>query len=208
MISLKLITPVSQIKDKINESLSIQMNKILRSKQSFITKELQDSINGWILEQPEIISLLSSNPNSLAGQFGIPSGMVNSAVESIIYSIKNSIRIDFQPFDKKLKGSFNINVQPDDFQDILSLGTGHVNYKDGDLHWLDWLITLGSSIIVANYHYQPSGGRGRSGLGFMSVGQSFRVSPSFSGTIDNNFITRALRGRESYISSILHKVFS
>jgi hypothetical protein len=99
----------------------------------------------------------------------------------------------------------SVYIQPSSFQNILSLGSGHVVYAKGDLHWLDWLIRMGDTIIVADYDYNPNTGRGRSGLGNMKKGGSFRVPPEFSGTLENNFITRALIGSEQ--EEIIAKIF-
>jgi hypothetical protein len=41
----------------------------------------------------------------------------------------------------------------------------------------------------------------------MTKGAAFRVSPSFSGTVDDNFITRAFSGKEKEVSSILMGIF-
>ena len=78
-------------------------------------------------------------------------------------------------------------------------------YAKGDLHWLQWLLERGDEIIVAGYEFGGNSGRGRSGLGYMTTGGSFRVPPQFSGTKDNNFISRALVGKaqEQAISKIL-----
>ena len=61
---------------------------------------------------------------------------------------------------------------------------------------------------MAGYSYDAQSGLGRSGLGYMSEGGAFRVPPQFSGTSDNNFITRALIGeaQEKQISKILQDV--
>ena len=78
--------------------------------------------------------------------------------------------------------------------------------KGADLHWLDWLLTLGDKTIVIGYEYKPGTG-GRSGGGTMTKGTAFRVSPSYSGTIEDNFITRAFSNKEKEVSSILMGIF-
>jgi len=207
MISLKIIDSTPSVTKKVNRAFADQLNKRLKNKVPNIQNESKSLIDEWILSQPEIISLLSRNPLSLAGQFGIPSSMVPTAVSSIIQSVKNSTYTHFEPFNQDLKGNLSIHVQQSDFSNILSLVEGHVFYENGDLHWLNWLITLGSSMIIANYSYQASGGNGRSGLGVMKIGGSFRVPPAFSGTIEDNFITRAISGisQQNQIFGIIKK---
>ena len=61
---------------------------------------------------------------------------------------------------------------------------------------------------MVNYQYNPQTGLGRSGLGNMKPGGAFRVPPQFSGTVENNFITRAFVGdyQEGQIINIIQKV--
>ena len=70
------------------------------------------------------------------------------------------------------------------------------------------MLEYGDTIIVANYDYNPQTGLGRSSLGNMKDGTGFRVPPEFSGTLTNNFITRALTEpqQEQRIYNILKKV--
>ena len=55
----------------------------------------------------------------------------------------------------------------------------------------------------------PGAGVGRSGLGSMKEGASFRVPPEFAGVMDNNFITRALVNQqaEQFYTNIFKQVF-
>lgn len=207
MISLKIIDSIPDIERKVNAAIAPLVNQRIKTNMVNIKNNIQGLTGDWITQQPEIQSLLSSSPLSLAGQFGIPPAQVPFAVSSIIESVKASIFPEFRPFDSQLKGGFVINLQPDDFNNLLSLVSGHVFYAKGDLHWLNWLLTLGSSIVVANYGYSASVGSGRSGLGVMSIGRSFRVPPRFSGTPDDNFITRALSGKsqQDQITKIIEK---
>ena len=103
----------------------------------------------------------------------------------------------------RLTGGIEFNFQPADFANLLGLPQGHqVTNKAADLHWLDWLLTKGDTVIVKGYSYEPSG-KGRSGGGSMKTGGFFRIDPSYSGTTINNFITRAFVGRETQLAKIL-----
>jgi hypothetical protein len=78
--------------------------------------------------------------------------------------------------------------------------------KQTDLHWLDWLLRQGSAVIVSGYQYTPKRD-GRSGGGVMTMGSLWRVPPQFAGTLQNNFITKALSNREKELTVILKDVF-
>ena len=65
------------------------------------------------------------------------------------------------------------------------------------LEWLNWLLKEGDKIIVGNFGFEKITGRGRSSLGSMKKGGSWRISPQHAGTEDDNFITRALGNKAS-----------
>jgi hypothetical protein len=206
MITIKLIDPVSKITTDINLSIAKYLNdKIRKNKLSTINK-IKSYIPAWINSQPEIISLQSQTTNTLFALFGLRSGSTNSIVDDIINSVVNSLSFSFIPIDNQLNGGITIELQPADFQNLLSLQSGHVVYSQGDLHWLNWLLTMGNSVIIANYNYSPQSGAGRSRQGIMKFGGSFRVPPQYSGTDTDNFITRALTGsaQEDQITQIIN----
>lgn len=205
MITLKLLDSVSKIEKNVNKASAEVINsKIFKNQSSILTKCKSLAVS-WLISQPEIISLLSSSTDSLSGQFGIPAGLVGGVISGIRTSFENSISVKFVKYNDNLKGGLEINFQPSDFINLLSLPEGHTIYSGGDLHWLDWLLKRGDNIIVVNYQYNPLTGFGRSGLGIMVPGGSFRVPPQFSGTEKDNFITRALIGptQEQEISKII-----
>lgn len=209
-ISIKLIDSIDVITQKINGAISDIANSNISQGRSKAESQVKSLVASWVLSQPEMLSITSSQLGSLAGQFGIPAGQSISAINSISLSVSNSVTISFTKFNRNLVGDFTINIQPQGFQNLLSLPDGHVFFSGGDLHWLDWLLTKGDTIIVANYQYTPQSGAGRSRLGYMTSGSFFRVPPQFSGVAENNFITRAITGKqqEDAISNILEKLLS
>ena len=208
MITLKLLDSIDVIETKINAAIADLANKEIANSSSEILQKCQALISGWILAQPEIISLNTSSPDSLAGQFGLLPGQATSATSSIINAVKDSITVKIAKFNNKLQGGITVEFQPSNFLNILSIPQGHTPISGGDLHWMDWLLKRGDSIIIVNYQYDPKSGVGRSGLGHMIGGGAFRVPPQFSGTDTNNFITRALVGQaqESAIAAIFKNV--
>jgi hypothetical protein len=194
-ISIKIIDSIKSIEKNINKAIAEHVNNSLNSNKSNIVNAVKQLIPQWVKVQPEILSLLSQSPESLKGQFGIYQD-TSSVVNRIIFSVTESITVKFIKYSNNLVGGFELEFQPTTFSNLLSLPEGHTIYKGGDLHWLNWLLLNGDSIIVTNYQYNPQTGLGRSGLGNMADGGSFRIPPQFSGTKDNNFITRSLVGPE------------
>lgn len=211
MITLKLLESEKQIAQNINKAIAEHINSILSKNQSNLLSRVKTLAVQWIQSQPEISSLLSASPDSLAALFGIPPNEVTPAVNNIISAIDKSVEVRFVPYSNDLQnGGLEVNIQPNTFENLLLLPEGHVRYTGGDLHWLNWLINAGDTIIVANYQYNPVSGFGRSGFGVMIPGGSFRVPPQFSGTSDNNFITRALVGSSQLdqIGNIIKDILS
>ncbi len=209
MITLKLTQSVLEIEKEINKAIAKEFNGRIRSKNKRVLGVFKRSIESWVMSQPEIQSLLSQGEkNSLNAQFGLTPGVAGSSVARIVNSVVESTEVEIKKIDEKLNGGVIFKCQTDTFSNLLGLPEGHVVTKKGaDLHWLDWILTQGDRAIIIGYDYEPSGD-GRSGGGTMKGGKSFRVSPSFSGTPNNNFITRALSGKETEITNILMGIFA
>lgn len=206
-LSITLLESVGEVSKNINKAIADYINDKIKKNTNTLINKVNLLIPNWIKSQPEIVSLLSKDSSSLAGHFGISSS-TSSIVEIIVSSVTSSTSLKFIPYNDKLVGGLELYFQPSNFSNLLSLPQGHTTYSGGDLHWLDWLLTRGDSIIVANYQYNPQTGLGRSGLGNMVAGNSFRVPPQFSGTKDDNFITRSLIGttQEKEITQIFTQI--
>jgi hypothetical protein len=206
MNSLKILDSIQSIENKVNKVTAELINKKIKTHESSIQSKAKAFAVQSLLSQPEIASL---SGGELAGAFGLTASDAVSAIGAISQSFSNSIYVKIQKFNKNLKdGGVYIYFQPSNFANLLSLSEGHVVYSKGDLHWLQWLLQRGDEIIVAGYQFEGVSGRGRSGLGYMTSGGAFRVPPQYSGTVDNNFVSRALIGsrQENILSQILMDV--
>lgn len=187
MISLKLTDSISDISKNINRVIVEEINAAIRPKIGELTSNVKQLVSTAIESQPEIQSL---KDGLLKGSFGIIDG--ESAASNVTQSIINSVNVQFTRFNNTFNGGLTVNIQPSSFSNLLSLRSGFTSYEGGELHWLDWLLLKGDTIVVIDYQYNPKTGLGRSKLGNMINGGSFRVPPQFSGSEDDNFITRAL----------------
>tara|TARA_B100002019_G_scaffold285211_1_gene293899 strand:- start:1892 stop:2524 length:633 start_codon:yes stop_codon:yes gene_type:complete len=209
MITLKLLGSDASITKTIHAAIAKSINEIISKKKRKVEAKLKRAVRFWVTSTPEIQSLLERGiPNSLNSQFGLRNMEAQTAVDAIVDSIVNSAEIKISKINNKLNGKIEFNFQPSDLRNLLGLPEGHVITEKGqDLHWLDWLLTKGNTTVVIGYTYSNSG-KGRSGVGSMKKGGSFRVNPQFSGTVNNNFITRSLETREQRVISILSEVLS
>lgn len=192
------------IADQTTEYLNKKITKNYRR----VVNSLQQKIPFWIRSQPEVQSLLSEGAQgSLNALFGLYGGDANRAVNDIVNAIKQSTTIRVDKINRKYQGNVEFSFQPSDFANLLGLSSGSVTTEKGaSLNWLEWLLTAGDTVIIVGYRYQPKSD-GRSGGGIMIERGFFRVPPQFSGNLENNFITRALSGREEEIGPIMARLF-
>ena len=208
MLSIKLLESDNDIITKINKSIARRFNVLIKRRAKIVQNDIKRLIPSWISEQPEVISLNSDGTDgSLNAQFGLRPGQSAVVIADIINAISESIFVHITPVSPvNLSGGISFSIQPTDFKNLISLSSGIVaTEKLQQLHWLDWLLTEGDRVIITGYEYVPSDG-GRSGGGTMKLGRSFRVEPSFSGTVDDNFVTRAFAGRDKQLANLLSKL--
>ena len=181
------------------DNLAAQGNKAFRRSAYSAIGVLRAPITAAIIRSPEITSLQGC---TLAGELGLPPSLQRFAPKVIVDAVINSIGAVVVPVKrsgKTLVGGLNITCQPADFRNLLGLPISPIKYlskkhkEQVSLDWLDWLLYRGDQIIVSNYRV-VRGGHGRSGIAKMKPkgGSMWRIDPSFSGTVDDNFITRAL----------------
>ena len=209
-IFVELVDNNSKIKKDLDKAMLTEINRVLRSKVKKVRDDLKISIGRWIFASPEFVSLSQEGvPNGLNAQLGLSPGQGALSVEQIKRAIIGSIEVNLVTDKKNVnKVSLTINIQPSDMRNILGIPAGVVITENGSpLEWLNWLINLGTSTIVFGFSYK-SAVDGRSGGGRMESGGSWRIPPQFSGTIDDNFITRALNGNQREIQKILEGIFN
>lgn len=193
------------IQKEVNRILASEINKAVRENQAKVLRRFKNSLAVWLNNTPEIANLVARGPNTLNAQFGLVPGTAAIAVSDIVKAIQNSVVTNFVKFEpNSLRGSFQFAVQPTDFRNLLNLPMGTVISEKGEpIDWLRWLLTEGDSVIIYGWSYSP-GAKGRSGGGNMvEVGNWSIINPRYTGTIADNFVTRALIDRESEMTLLL-----
>lgn len=205
-ISLKLVENDSAIKKMIQREMVRQLNKSFGAGiASKLRQQVLDNVLEWLMESPELRAIAYG---PLKGDFGIPKGQSHVEANKIIDAVLKSIHIEIVPFDNSLRGGLVIRIQPADFRNIFSRIEPVITEKGESLDWIRWLLERGDDIVIAKYHVVPdSSGRSRSGDALMSQGGMFRVRPEYSGTLDDNAITRVFKGKEKQILNIIRSHF-
>jgi hypothetical protein len=198
---VEIVESNSVIAGRVKRALRGRLNAVFSKASKFIDSGLTTRVSQWIMDSPEMVSLISG---SLRGDFGVVSS--SEAAADIAKSVEESIIIEWLPVNAALTGiALNIKIQPSDLANVLNAVPPVVTKKGKSLPWIEWLLLAGDSPVIMEYHVEE-GDFGRTGEAHMVRGGSYkvgRVNPSFSGTIDDNFITRALSGKEFEIGNIL-----
>jgi hypothetical protein len=201
-ISVRVKTAKRVVIDKIKETFANFLNTKFKRKNSAIKTRVRKYIYAWVRQQPEMQDILAGKYGSLAPHFGIPEGTHYEVVEKICVAAANAFTIEVVPVNKNLVGGVYLNFIGSTFSDLLSLEEGYVDTEKGEkLHWLDWLLNRGFQTLVIGYHFmvKVDDPNSRSGGGIMVKRGTWRVPPEFAGTIDDNFITRAISMPENEI---------
>ncbi len=205
-ITIKLLENDKIIQRKILMGIAREMNARFRRSKTRIVSAVKGLVGDIIKDQPEIKEL---NGGILQAAFGIRKGKESTAIEDIIEAISESVLVELkevrQVGSKVLKGGMSIYIQPERLSNLLNIPSGIVKSEKGQLlPWLSWLLLAGDKILIADYEVEYKSGTGRSGLATMKPASGiFRVPPSYSGTANNNFITRAFNGTERILARII-----
>lgn len=204
----RIIGGLNKIQNDINAAIAADINARMGKNKNRVLSRIKVAARSWIENSPELHSLRSTAvPNSLAAVFGLPVGSGSAVAAAIIDAVVQSINLNVGRANKYLKTNIELVFQPSTFSNLLSLPEGYVTTEsNNEFHWMDWLLTKGDTVVILGFSYQPQVGRGRSGAGFMDTGGSFRVPPEYSGTLSNNFVTRAFEGKEKQVTAILSEL--
>ena len=216
-LSIDLLGTAADFERYIMKAIEAQMDRAVNKAIPIIKSQAKPVISLAISECEEMKSLQGGD---LMGQLGLTPSTANNAIDNIADAVSESISFtNTSSKTKKGVGGLEVHFQPTSFSNILSLSSGSYSYSKKtslwgqvvsgkvEIDWLSWLLTKGDSVIVSNFHYEPKVGKGRSGKGSMREKGSWRVSPAYAGTEQDNFITRALQSKETVkaISRVIQK---
>jgi hypothetical protein len=205
VLTVKLLESDKIIQAKIFLAMARELRKIFTRSRERIQKALRKFVRDTMVTQPEIREL---NGGILQGAFGLKRGTEARVIEDIINAISSSVHVELEEVSpvggKDLRGGMSIYIQPSDFSNLLTLSSGIVKTERLDhLPWLRWLLTEGDRVLIGDVEVKYKSGTGRSTLATMQKSGVFRVPPSYSGTEDNNFITRAFAESEGSLTYLI-----
>lgn len=165
------------------------LNALLKKNVSKIKNGLYTQVFNAVYFSPEMESLRT-------GVLRLDFGLVSDPSMEISSAVARSIDINFDRFqysNNSINGNLEIGIQPIDYLNLLNLPSSVTITEQGvNLPWLEWMLKYGDSVIIINYGVKYTSG-GRTGGAVMSRStRPFKVDPRFSGTDNENFITRAI----------------
>jgi hypothetical protein len=193
----------SDIEKKILNALKPELNKFLEKTFNKVKPKIIEQVIESIKAAPEYNSLLSGD---LKYEFGLPDS--NNRVSTILEFWKK-ITADFKKVTtngNKLVGGFSISMINSDYSDVINSSVATLKTEKGtDLNWLEWLLLFGNKTIIKNYEvefgFNPRSRTGRAIMKGVKSGK-WAVPSEFSGTKNNNWITRSIDSIEPKINQI------
>jgi hypothetical protein len=207
-ISIKLLDSSSVISTKILGSIISHLQPAFTKTQQSLQQVLPKIVKEALILEPEYASLLSGQ---LRSELGVPDA--DSKIEQIFGAWSNNLLVQNRPLSIKgsgLSGGFSINIIKSDFSDILSLPAAVVvdSTSGSIIPWLQWLLIEGNQILIRDYKLRMGpNSRSRTGNAIMvsSTKDNWRVPPQFAGTINNNWVTRAIDRLDDSILTYIEK---
>lgn len=210
-ISFTSVDGFGELNRSVRDYIKNRATATYKQVESRITIKVREMIRKSIFSSGATQSILSGK---LRSDFGLTYSAAQSAVSSIISHILENITLSMS---YSYKGAniavFSLNLLPLGIQSLSQLPEGNYistgKYGGGDVTWLTWLLTKGTTVVVGDFYvFEGLSGSSRSNESVMQkvkTGRSgFRVDPGFSGSQDDNFVTRAL---EHIIPEIRGEVF-
>lgn len=191
MARISIIDSTSTIQAKILFALKKKVQKSFRRASGPIRDKVRTLVVRQVAQSPTTASLLKGK---LQADFGLTSSFADAAVLAILTAVSNNIDVSLQ--DNKTTsgvGSIVVRILPLDITTFTDIPFSTYNSNDHEIPWLEWLLTRGTEIVIGGFHvtngqFETS----RSGQAVMTKKGSFGVDGEHSGTVSDNFITRAI----------------
>ena len=205
-MGLKLITTDKQFTAKVFSLLAKKIDPLMLKAVGPIENRVQNVMSQQLASDPIIDEL---RDGKLALDFGLSQDMANAAISEMLEAMHNSVSVNVLRGGKIFSAGFSgLRITIDPVGPIKNIPTGSYDSNGHNIEWMNWLLTRGSQVVVSGFEsvFAVDASKSRSGLGFMlETGGSFRVDPRFSGTTDNNFLTRIVIGSRLTIEKIIRE---
>jgi len=209
IFKVNILESNSEISKKILTSLLPEIQKLFKKITPQIQKSIKELVINAIKGSPEYSSLISG---SLRSELGVPD--IDNRLNSLFNIWFNNIKIDIKPPNitgSIIKSSLSISLIKSDLSEVLDSPSSYVidNISGSKVDWLEWLSLAGDKTIIKDYDIRfGSNPRSRTGNAIMVVKpkSKWKVPSEFSGTLNNNWITRSIENIEGFIESEISNI--
>tara|TARA_A100001201_G_scaffold21819_1_gene24329 strand:- start:4839 stop:5489 length:651 start_codon:yes stop_codon:yes gene_type:complete len=201
--NIQLLSKSSDIGKAMVDEFLVQFNKKSNQINTNLSTQMAVIVGSTLNASPTVRSLLGG---TLKDDFGLRPGEASAAITNIIAFLSKNVTA--QALGIRNGMQINLNFLPGGFDDILSVPGGSYQSTNGEVNWLEWLLTRGTQVVIADYAlFDGAKGKTRSGGSKVMIPQvnkpAFRVDPEHAGTIADNFISRALDPAKDEIGKLI-----
>lgn len=194
-LKLKIVDSDKDIQNKILKALLSEVSSVFKKARNPLVNNIKNIITNSILSSPEYASLSSGQ---LKFELGVPD--ISNRIQSIFNVWFSNIDVKLESpkiSGSGIKGSLTIGIIKSDLSDILGSDVAIITDSNtgSSVNWLEWLSLAGDKTIIKDYEVVLGPNRrSRTGNAIMTVSknQRWKVPSEFSGTVANNWITRAI----------------
>jgi hypothetical protein len=172
-------------KNVINE-LRERAKSLVQRNYSKIRRAVKPVIVDAIYDCPEMESLRS-------GKLRYDLGVKADPTLLISWSVADTMKLQYA-YSNQYIFNFSISIQPGRYENLLDLPQSVFISENGrKVPWLEWLLTNGTKVIMADFGvlYKEGVGRTDGAITVKNV-TPFMIDPAFAGVSGDNFISRAL----------------
>jgi hypothetical protein len=172
-------------KNVINE-LRERAKSLVQRNYSKIRRAVKPVIVDAIYDCPEMESLRS-------GKLRYDLGVKADPTLLISWSVADTMKLQYA-YSNQYIFNFSISIQPGKYENLLDLPQSVFISENGKkVPWLEWLLTNGTKVIMADFGvlYKEGAGRTDGAITVKNV-TPFMIDPAFAGVSGDNFISRAL----------------
>lgn len=195
-----------KLAQNIGKAATNILDKVIQTGKKDILTDVQSVTKQLLYRSKFFINFINGD---LKQQLGIPSGEEYNRLSTIIETIINDIELNITPLkynNGRTAGGIQIGIGRNAWENIIQLSSATVTTDKGEtLEWLKWILKDGDKVVISEHDVNFLVGLGRSGGAIMvkSNATGWRVPSEFSGTTNDNWITREIkRNIELYVRII------
>ena len=210
LVSLDGIGP---LQEAVRSYVKQRATKTYRQVEASVLQKVREKIRSRLLSSNVTQSLLSGK---LKSDFGLTNSVAARAVSKIIDYVSDNVKVSLKySFKGANIATFSLDLLPMGTKELSMLPEGNYvstgKFGGGDVTWLTWLVTQGTTVVIGDYYvFENPEGNTRAGSVMQKATKrdGFRVDPSFAGTVDDNFVIRALQPIIPEIKDQVFRTFS